>query len=131
MTGMGTPEIGIGNVSVSGISLSEINLVVEVIVENGNPVPIPVQSIDFDILVGIVGDRDRTVAQGHHGSRSIPTGTSTLEIPVVIQNSEALGAIRDLILERSMDIRVCGGARVGLGIVSYTLPINEAKRITL
>lgn len=130
MTGMGTPEIGIGNVSVSGVSLSEINLVVEVIVENGNPVPIPVQSIDFDIL-GIVGDRERTVAHGHHGSRSIPPGTSTLEIPVVIRNSEALGAIRDLIMERSIDLRVAGGARIGLGIVSYTLPINEVKRIIL
>ena len=130
MAGMGTPRVGIGNVSVRGVSLSEVNLVVEVIVENGNPVPIPVQAIDFDILV-FSGDRERTVAHGHHGSRSIPRGTSTLEIPVVIQNSEALGAIRDLILERSMDIRVCGGARVGLGIVSYTLPINEAKRITL
>ncbi|OPY39577.1 MAG: Late embryogenesis abundant protein [Methanoregulaceae archaeon PtaU1.Bin066] len=130
MAGMGIPGIGIGNVSVGGVSLSEITLIVEIIVENGNPVPIPVQSIDFDIL-GIVGDSERTVAHGHHGSRSIPPGTSTLEIPFIIRNSEALGSIRDLVLERSIDLRVAGGARVGFGIASYTVPINEVKRIIL
>ncbi len=130
MERMGKPGIEIGNVSVTGVSLSEISLKVEVVVENGNPVRIPVQEIDFDVLGSVMG-RERAIAHGHHGSRSIPPGTSTLEIPVVIRNSEALGAIRDLIMERSIDLRVAGGARIGLGIVSYTLPINEVKRIIL
>lgn len=129
MERMGKPEIEIGNVSVTGVSLSEISLKVEVVVENGNPVSIPVQEIDFDIL-GSVKGRERAIAHGHHGSRSIPPGKTTLDIPVLIRNSEMLGALQDLIRERSIALRVAGGARVGLGIVSYTLPINEEKRIS-
>lgn len=130
MAGIGKPGIEIGNVSVTGVSLSDISLVVEVIVENGNPVGIPVQEIDFDVL-GIVHGKERAIAHGYYGNRHIPPGKTTLGVPVTIRNSEMLGALRDLILERSIDLRISGSARIGIGILSYTLPISEERGIRI
>ncbi|MCU0632282.1 MAG: LEA type 2 family protein [Methanolinea sp.] len=128
MAGIGTPKIEIENISVTNVSLSEIGLLVSVTLENGNPVAIPVEQIDFDII-GIVGGKARTVARGQHGGHSIPPGHSTLDIPVVIQNSETIGALSEFVLERSIDLRVSGYARVGIAIMSCDIPFSEERKI--
>lgn len=128
MAGIGRPGIGIGEVSVTGISLAEICLAVELGIDNGNPVTIPVEEIDFDVL-GVIGGEERQVAHGHHGAHRIPPGRSVLTIPVVVRNREVVAALPAIILQRSMDLRIRGNARIGLPIMSYTIPFKEERKI--
>ena len=129
MAGIGKPRIYIENITVTKVSLSEIGLLVTVAIENSNPVSIPVQQIDFD-LFGVIGGKERAVAHGQHGDHHIPPGKSTLAIPVIIQNQEIIGALSEFLLARSMDLRITGNARVGLGIMSYNVPISEERRFS-
>lgn len=64
---MGTPEITVENVSVQSASLAEIGPPVSLALDDGNPVPITVESIDFEIFEGVSG-RERLVAHGHLGA---------------------------------------------------------------
>jgi|GEM_PF-1268732 LEA14-like dessication related protein len=129
MTGAGRPRIAIRDVPVERATLSGINLRVTVEIENGNPVAIPIEQIDFDVIA-VTGAGERTFAHGRHGRHRIPPGQSTLGIPVAVRNRELIGALSGLTLERSADVRIAGSVRVGLGVLSYTLPISEEKRIS-
>lgn len=130
MTELGKPEIGIEDISVIDVSASEIELLVSVGLDNGNPVAIPVEEIDFEIFSS-AGERKRRIADAHHGRYTMSPGKSTLEIPVRIMNSEVIGSISDLIRERSLGIRIEGIARIGRSFLSYPVPFSEERRISL
>jgi len=130
MPEFGKPKIEIEDISVTDLSLSEIELLISVALDNGNPVAIPVEEIDFEIF-GTIGGKERTIAHGHHGSYRMPPGNSTIQIPVKIRNSEIIGSISDFIVERSIDLRIDGSARVGRSFMSYALPFSEERRISL
>jgi LEA14-like dessication related protein len=130
MTELGKPEIGIEDISVIDVSASEIELLVSVGLDNGNPVAIPVEEIDFDIL-GIVAGKERAIAHGHYGTHRMPPGKNTIRVPVRIRNSEAIGSITDFIREGLIDLRVTGSARIGRSKLSYPVPFSEERRISL
>jgi LEA14-like dessication related protein len=130
MTELGKPEIGIEDISVIDVSASEIELLVSVGLDNGNPVAIPVEAIDFDIL-GIAAGKERAIAHGHYGTHRMPPGKSTIRVPVRIRNSEAIGSITDFIREGLIDLRVTGSARIGRSKLSYPVPFSEERRISL
>ncbi|KQC08815.1 MAG: hypothetical protein APR55_02895 [Methanolinea sp. SDB] len=130
MVGFGKPAIEVEDISVRKVSLSEIELLVSIALDNGNPVTIPVEEIEFDII-GIAAGKERAIAHGHYGTHRMPPGKSTIQVPVRIRNSEAIGSISDFIRERSMDIRVTGSARIGRSFISYPVPFSEERRISL
>ena len=130
MAEFGKPEIDVLDISVRNVSLSEIELLVSIALDNGNPVAIPVEEIDFDVF-GIVAGKERAVAHGHHGTFTMPPGKSTIQVPVRIRNSEAIGSVSDFFRERSMEIRVIGRVRIGRSFISVPVPFSEERRITL
>ena len=130
MPEFGKPKIAIEDISVTDLSLSEIELLVSVVLDNGNPVAIPVEEVDFEIF-GTIGEKERAIAHGHHGTYRMPPGKSTIRIPVKISNSEMIGSISDFIIRRSIDLRIAGNARIGKSIVSYTVPFSEERQIRL
>ena len=130
MAEFGKPKIDVEDISVRNVSLSEIELLVSIALDNGNRVAIPVEEIDFDVL-GIVAGKERAVAHGYHGTYRMPPGKSTIRIPVKIRNSEVIGSISDFIVERSIELRIAGSARIGRSIISHAVPFSEKRRISL
>lgn len=130
MAEFGKPKVEVEDVSIRNVSLSEIELLVSIALDNGNPVTIPVEEIDFDIL-GIAAEKERAIAHGHYGTHRMPPGKSTIRVPVRIRNSEAIGSISDFIREGLIDLRVTGSARIGRSKLSYPVPFSEERRISL
>lgn len=130
MAEYGKPKIEVEDISVTDLSLSEIELLVSVGLDNGNPVPIPVEEVEFDII-GTIGEKERTIGHGRHGRLSMPPGNSTIRIPVKIRNSEVIGSISDFIVERSIELRIAGSARIGRSVISHAVPFSEKRRISL
>ncbi|MGC9435255.1 MAG: LEA type 2 family protein [Methanomicrobiales archaeon] len=110
-------------------SLAEIGLLVSLTLDNGNPVPITVESIDFEIFEGGSG-RERLVAHGHHGEHRMPPGQSVIRIPVTVHNREVIGSLSDLLANRSLDLRITGTARVDLAIISCPVPFSDERRFS-
>jgi len=126
---MGIPEITVENVSVKDASLAEIGLVVTLALDNGNPIAITVESIDFGIFGRVFG-REHAIAHGHHGEHRIPPGKSVIRIPVTVQNREVIGSLSDFLVNRTLDLRITGTARVNLAIVSCPVPFSEERRFS-
>lgn len=126
MSDIGAPGVDIDNISVTGASLSEITLLVSVSLDNGNPFAIPMKNIDFEIF-GLINGNELKIAHGHYGEFQIPPGHSSLDIPVIIKNSEIVHAFSEILINRSINVRISGNARVDLKITSVNVPFSEER----
>jgi len=126
MADIGTPEIDIEDISFSGATLSEIDLLVSVALENGNPFGVPLKKMDFEIF-GLIDGKNRKIAHGHYGEFNMPPGRSSLKIPVIIKNKEIVSAFSEILLNRGINVRITGNARIDLAVTSINVPFSEER----
>lgn len=126
MADIGTPEIDIENISLKGASLSEVDLLVSVSLENGNPFTISTKSIDFEIF-GRIDGNERKIGHGHYGEFQMPPGRSCLDIPVIIKNMEIVRALSEILITSGIGLRISGNACIDLKITSLNVPFSEER----
>jgi len=124
------PVVTLDGVKIENVSLSSVDLLVSIRVENQNPVGATLESCPFSVSYDYAGKHE-VIANGETGGAKIP-GNSVTVIPArVTSNNAALpGAIAELVLGGKIDIGIDGMAKVKFLLITKEIPFTRTVPVT-
>jgi Late embryogenesis abundant protein. len=130
MSVLSDPVVTLDGVRLENVSLSTLDLVVSIRVENQNPVGATLESCPFSVSYDYAGKHE-VIANGETGSAKI-AGNSVTIIPArVTSNNAALpGAIAELVLGGKIDIEIDGMAKVKFLLITKEVPFTRTVPVT-
>jgi LEA14-like dessication related protein len=124
------PIVTVNDVALQSFSMQSLTLNVTLLVDNPNPVGIPVKSISFDLFY----------QHGHewlflsHGERSrfeINAGKNEMPMPVTVKNTALISALAGMLIQGEITIRITGIAMPNLLLFAPKVPFSREMTIPL
>lgn len=123
------PTASVSDVTIKGITSQTLNLDVDVIIDNPNPVGATLTSISFDIYYL----KDREPKYLGHGEKSNveirKEGKTVITIPVVIDNMQAIRTITEILRKGAVTIKVSGSGLLDLKVTKFEIPFETETEV--
>lgn len=127
--GFGKPTAELAAIHISKINLKQVNLVVDVLVANPNPVPIPLVDINY-----LIESKGRKLASGliTDATTIRARGSETIKIPVTLVYDDLKTAYADIIPGTILPYKVKVDLIVDVPVIGkLTLPIEKSGEIPI
>ena len=130
MSVLSDPVVTLDGVRLESVSLSSIDLVVSIRVENKNPVGASLESCPFSVSYDYAGENE-VIATGETGSVKIP-GNSVTVVParVTSKNAALLGAMAELVLGGKIEVTITGKAKLKFLMIPKEVPFSRTVPVT-
>lgn len=120
------PTVSVRDIELTDVSLSTMTVNTTVIISNPNPVGAKLNSVVFDVYYF-----DDTRNYLGHGEQSnidvLSNGNTTVTIPVVIGNIQALKALGSLVRRGSITVSVNGSAFIDVKVTSFEKRFEQSR----
>jgi LEA14-like dessication related protein len=121
------PTVTVTNITLEGASLSSLNVLAKIQVDNPNPVGITIANLSFDLYY----ETDKGEQYLGHGGQEnliIPkSSTTTFDIPVEIGTSQGVQAIGVVLQKGSVPVILRGTAAVDLKVTTVKIPFEKRQ----
>ena len=124
------PVVTLEGVKIENVSLSTVDLLVSIRVENQNPVGATLESCPFSVSYDDAGKHE-VIANGETGGAKIP-GSSMTVVParVTSKNAALLGAVAKLVLGGKIEVTINGTARIKFMMIPKEIPFSRTVPVT-
>lgn len=120
------PEVTVTDIALADLSLRSMTVNTTILVSNPNPVGANLNRIVFDVYY-----LDGTPRYLGHGERHevdiSANGNTSIAIPVIVDNLQALRAIGTLAEKGSITLRVNGSAFIDVAVTEYEVPFAKSR----
>ena len=124
------PAITLEGVRVRALTLSSLDLEVDLAVKNPNLFGVTLQDLPFTVFC-TAGGKEQQVATGNTGSVKIKGNASTvLAVPVTAHNAGIIGAITSFVAQGGIEVTVKGTAVVDCFVTSKSIPFAKSIKLT-
>jgi len=125
------PTVSISDVSVKNVSLRVLNLDVRAIVDNQNPISASLSKIVFDIYY-LKDGKLKYLGHGEKYNIDIrKEGQTAITIPVMIDNLQAIKAIKEIARKGDVTIKISGSAYLDFKLTTFEIPFEVTKDVTI
>ena len=125
------PVITLEDVRVRALSLSSLDLVVMIRVENPNLLGITLRELPFSVLCSS-GKGDREIATGNTGRVKIPArGSTVLRVPVTSHNAALIGALAAFFTRGGVQVTIRGTAIIDAVLFDWSVPFSKTMPVTM
>jgi LEA14-like dessication related protein len=120
------PDVTVTDIALADVSLRSMTVNTTILVSNPNPVGANLNRIVFDVYY--LDGSPRYLGHGERHEVDIKEKDNTsITIPVVIDNLQALRAIGTLAEKGSITIRVNGSAFIDVAVTEYAVPFEKSR----
>jgi len=124
------PTVSVSDITVRGITPQTLNLDAHVIIDNPNPVGANLTKIAFDLYY-LENGQSKYLGHGEKYNVEIRSrGQTTVTVPVVIDNQQAVGAVLEAARRGAITIRVSGSAFLDLRVTTFEVPFEDRREVT-
>lgn len=120
------PVVTVDGISLSDVSLQTMTVNTTVNIYNPNPVGAKLNRLAFDVSY-----LDGTRTSLGHGEKSgisvKENGNTTVTIPVVISNVQAVNAVGSLLQKGNITLHVNGSAVIDVKVTSFEKPFEQSR----
>jgi LEA14-like dessication related protein len=125
------PVITLEEVRLHKISLSSLDLVVLIRVENKNPLGITLRELPFAVFCS-AGKSDQQIATGNTGRVKIPArGETVLRVPVTSRNVALIGALAAFVARGGVQVTIQGAATIDAVLFNWSIPFSKTMPVTM
>ncbi len=130
MSVLSDPVVTLEGVKIENVSLSSVDLLVSIRVENKNPVGATLESCPFSVSYDYAGKHE-VIANGETGGAKI-AGNSVTMVParVTSKNAVLLGAVAQLVLGGKIDVTIDGTAKITFLMIPKDIPFSRTVPVT-
>jgi LEA14-like dessication related protein len=130
MSVLSDPVVTLDGVRLENVSLSSLDLLVSIRVENRNPVGATLESCPFSVSYDYAGTHE-VIATGETGSAKIP-GNSVTIVParVASKNAALLGAMAEIVLGGKIEVTIDGMAKIKFLMITKEVPFSRTVPVT-
>ncbi|WP_292371053.1 LEA type 2 family protein [Methanoregula sp. UBA64] len=130
MSVLSDPVVTLDGVRLENVSLSSLDLLVSIRVENRNPVGATLESCPFSVSYDYAGTHE-VIATGETGSAKIP-GNSVTVVParVASKNAALLGAMAEIVLGGKIEVTIDGMAKIKFLMITKEVPFSRTVPVT-
>lgn len=123
------PTVTVDGVTVENVTLQSVDLSLQVTVENPNPVGATLTRVAFDVYF-LDDGRWVFLAHGERGGFSIrPRGTTTVSVPVTVDNLRLVQALLRGLQDGTVTLRVSGSGVLDYGIATFEVPFDRTMEV--
>ncbi|MDD3857626.1 MAG: LEA type 2 family protein [Methanoculleus sp.] len=123
------PTVTVENVTVENVTLQSVDLSLEVTIENPNPIGATLNRVAFDVFF-LDDGRWVFLAHGERGGFSVrPRGTTTVSIPVTVDNLRLVQALFRGLSDGAITLRVSGSGVFDYGIATFEVPFDRTTEV--
>ena len=126
-TRLAEPTVTVSNITLESASLSSLNILAKIQVENPNPVGITIANLSFDLYY----ETDKGEQYLGHGGREnivLPKdSTTSFDVPVEIESVPALSAVGVVLQKGSVPVVLRGTAAVDLKVTTVKIPFEKRQ----
>ncbi len=123
------PTITLTGVAVENITPGSIDLSLQLIIHNPNPVGATLTRVSFDVYFFDDG-RQVFLAHGERGGFTIrPNGETTVSIPVTVDNLRLVQALLRGLQDGALALRVSGSGVLDYGIATFEVPFDRTVEV--
>ena len=124
------PAISLEGVRVRALTLTSLDLEVDLSVKNPNLFGVTLRDLPFSVFC-TAGGKELQVATGNAGSVKIKGNASTvLAVPVTAHNAGLIGAVTSFVAQGGIEITVKGTAIIDCFITCKSIPFTKSIRLT-
>jgi LEA14-like dessication related protein len=125
------PVVMLDEVRLKRISLSSLDLVVTIRVDNPNPLGITLHELPFTVRCS-TGKGDTELATGNTGRAAIAArGSTRLSIPVTSRNAALVAALATFVMKGGVQVTVRGTAVIDALLFSWKVPFEKTMPVTM
>ena len=125
------PVITLEEVRLKRISLSSLDLVVSIRVDNPNPLGITLNELPFSVRCS-TGKGDTELATGNTGRTAIAASGSTLiPIPVISRNAALITALATFVMRGGVSVTIRGTAVIDAYLFHWSIPFDKTVPVTV
>lgn len=125
------PTVSVSDITVRGITPQTLDLDAHVIIDNPNPVGANLTKIAFDLYY-LENGQSKYLGHGEKYNVEVRSqGQTTVIVPVVIDNQQAVGAVIEAARRGAVTIRASGSAFLDLKVTTFEIPFEESRQIAL
>ncbi|WP_332450890.1 LEA type 2 family protein [Methanoculleus sp.] len=123
------PTVTVENVTVENITLQSVDLSLQVTIENPNPIGATLNRVAFDVF--FLDDGQWVfLAHGERGGFSVrPRGTTTVSIPVTVDNLRLVQALLRGLSDGTITLRVSGSGVLDYGVATFEIPFDRTTEV--
>ncbi len=125
------PVVTLEEVRLHRISLSSLDLVVAIRVENPNPLGITIRELPFTVRCS-TGKGDTELANGNTGRAAITaSGSTLLSVPVTSRNAALVAALATFVMKGGVQVTIQGTAVIDALLFSWSVPFEKTMPVTM
>jgi len=123
------PTVTVENVTIENVTLQSVDLLLQVTIENPNPIGATLNRVAFN--VSFLDDGQWVfLAHGERGGFSVrPRGTTTVSIPVTVDNLRLVQALLQGLSDGAITLRVSGTGVFDYGIATFEVPFDRTTEV--
>ena len=123
------PTVTVETVTVENVTLQSVDLSLQVTVENPNPIGATLTRVAFDVFF-LENGQWVFLAHGERGEVSVrPQGTTTVSIPVTVDNLRLVQAFHRGLSDGAITLRVSGSGVLDYGIATFEIPFDRTTEV--
>lgn len=120
------PTVTVGDIALSDVSLQTMTVNTTVTIYNPNPVGAKLNKLVFDVYY--LDDTKNYLGHGEKTNIDVEeNGNTTITIPVVIGNVQAIKAVGSLVQKGSLKLNVNGSAFIDIQVTSYEKRFEQSR----
>ncbi|WP_290902378.1 LEA type 2 family protein [Ferroglobus sp.] len=121
------PTVTIDDIKFQNATTEQVTFSVRVIVDNPNPFGVKLTKVSFDLYYK-EGDSYKFLGKGEEKNIEIrKSGTTTVEIPVSIENKRLIETLIKLAREGSVELKASGSAYIDVKVTTIEVPFEKIK----
>lgn len=125
------PVVTLEEVRLKRISLSSLDLIISLRIDNPNPLGITLRELPFTVRCS-AGKGETELAEGNTGRATIAaSGSTLLPVPVTSQNAALVAALAALIVQGGVNVTIRGTAVIDALLFSWSVPFEKAVPVTV
>lgn len=123
------PTVTVENVTIENVTLQSVDLLLQVTIENPNPIGATLTRVAFDVF--FLDDGQWVfLAHGERGGFSVrPRGTTTVSIPVTVDNLRLVQALLRGLSDGTITLRVSGSGVLDYGVATFEIPFDRTTEV--
>jgi LEA14-like dessication related protein len=121
------PEVSVGDIGLSDVSLQTMTVNATVVIFNPNPIGAKLNKVAFDVYY--VDDAQNYLGHGEKTNIDvISSGNTTVTIPVTLGNIQAIKAVTSLVSKGSLTLTVNGSAFIDVRVTSFEKRFSQSRQ---
>jgi len=125
------PVVTLEDIRLRKITLSSLDLEMQIRVDNPNPLGITLRELPFTVLCSS-GHTGQQLASGNTGRVKIAGNSSTvLGIPVTSQNAALISALSTFVTKGGIQVTIRGTATIDAFLFGWSVPFEKTLPVTM